>query len=53
MLANSRVWKPTTIGPSVAAERLVVSEVVEGVVDRRGRVGDRQEAGVVEAREAD
>ena len=52
VLANSRVWKPPTIGPSVRAERLVVSEVVEGVVDRRGRVGDRQEAGVIEARQA-
>ena len=52
VLANSRVWKPPTIGPVGRAERLVVSEVVEGVVDRRRRVGDRQEAGVVEAREA-
>ena len=34
------------------AERLVVGEVVEGVVDRRRRVGDRQEAGVIEARQA-
>src|SRR5208337_4039914 len=32
------------------AERLVgVAEVVEGVVDRRGRVGDRLQAGVPEA----
>ena len=38
-------------GPSgrpVARERLIVGEVVEGVVDRRGRVVDRLEAGVVE-----
>ena len=53
VLANSRVWKPPTIGPSVALNDWSGSaEVVEGVVDRRGRVGDRLEAGVIEAREA-
>ena len=52
VLANSRVWKPHDHRSVGGAERLVVSEVVEGVVDRRRRVGDRQEAGVIEAREA-
>ena len=41
-------------GPVGGAERLVgIAEVVEGVVDRRGRVGDRLQAGVIETREAD
>ena len=53
MLANSRVWKPRD---DRTGRRRVndwsASEVVEGVVDRRRRVGDRQQAGVIEAREA-
>ena len=46
---TGRVGSRGPVGPSCARERLVVGEVVEGVVDRRGRVGDRLEAGVVEA----
>ena len=45
------VEAPGSTGPIGRGERLVgVAEVVEGVVDRRGRVADRLQPGVIEAR---